>query len=75
MQSTELYSFFSSKQATTTNSLEGFRGTLASEGVSGVAATLTTDSQREGTTSNYQSAGRSGHAGILNEKLIPLQVL
>ena len=55
-QSTGFSSSTSSSQSAAISDLEGFRRTLASEGISGVAASLISYCRRQSSISNYQSA-------------------
>jgi len=52
-----------------------FRKGLEAEEISSKAATLISNSRRTSSTNNYKSAWRSGIAGVVNDKLIPLRLL
>ena len=58
MQSTGLHSSFTIKKPTTIGGLKCLTGTLESQGKSGVAVTLITNSQRQGSISNHRTAWR-----------------
>ena len=58
MLSSRPHSSFSSKRPVAISNLEGFRRTLTSKTISGVAVTLITDARRQCSVSNHQSAWR-----------------
>ena len=63
------------QQNTATCDLESFREKLASEGISTKASELITSARRGGSVSNYELSWESGLAGVVNNKLILLDVL
>ena len=65
---------FAGRQPATVGGIEGFRKSLEGEGVSKLAAMLITNSRGQGQYLITNRPGESGLAGVVNGRLIPLQV-